>query len=127
MIESMSTVPPPLYPRVTWLEYWIHLPDTQQLVAGLQEHGSIGSFDYSFSLRTAIFTPKARFTTAADARAELEPMLEAWRVQTLIAEQFSMSFRHVDHELAAQPVDAKPSRPRRPSPLSTTKYAKKNR
>jgi hypothetical protein len=100
----VNTAPlPPLYPRVTWLEYFIRVPDNVELVAGLSEKGSVGPFDYSFVFHEAMFLPKVRFATVEEARAVLDPMLEAWSIQTIITLNYSMSFTYMQHELAAQP------------------------
>jgi hypothetical protein len=102
--QQVNTAPPPLlYPRVTWLEYFIRVPDWVHLVADLRETGSVDPFDYSFVFHEAIFLPKVRFATVEEARAVLDPMLEAWTIQTIITLNYSMSFTYMQHELAAQP------------------------
>jgi hypothetical protein len=114
-----DTAPQLLYPRVTWLEYFIRVPDTVELAAGLNEKGTIGVFDYSFVFHNALFFPRVQFTSVEDARAALDPMLEAWRVQTVITLNYSMSFAYMAHEVLHEPPQpgAKPvARPRRPMP-----------
>jgi hypothetical protein len=102
--QHLNVVTIPLsYPRVTWLEYFIRIPDTVELVTGLKEEGTIGPFDFSFKFHEAIFMPRVQFETAEDARAVLDPMLEAWRIQTVITLHYSMSFSYMAHEVAAHP------------------------
>jgi hypothetical protein len=102
--QQVNVEPPQLiYPRVTCLEYFIRVPDWIKLVAGLSEKSSIGPFDYSFARDEAMFLPALRFATVEEARAVLDPMLEAWRIQTIITQNYSMSFRYMAHELAMQP------------------------
>jgi hypothetical protein len=47
---------------------------------GLKEEGTIGPFDYSFKFHETMFLPNVQFATVEDARAVLDPMLEAWRM-----------------------------------------------
>jgi hypothetical protein len=118
-----TTLPTPQYPRVTWLEYFIRVPVHIKLVAGISEKGSVGPFDYSFSFHEAMFLPKVRFSTVEEARAILDSILEAWRIQTVISQNYSMSFTYLAHELAAQPPQSGvPSPARKPRPMPPTNF-----
>ncbi|HEY2683763.1 MAG TPA: hypothetical protein VGI93_09665 [Steroidobacteraceae bacterium] len=87
----------------------------------MSEKGSFGPFEFLFAWHKATFLPTVRFATIEDARSELDPMLEAWRVQSIITNNYSMLFSYVDHGLAeASPESGapQPTPKRRPMPPS---------
>jgi hypothetical protein len=85
------------YPRVAWLEYFIRVPNGYEFADALASEGRIGKFHYVLTWHRAEFYPQAQIATVAEARAALEPLLDAWRVSAMLyVGPASLSFHFTD-------------------------------
>jgi hypothetical protein len=70
-----------------------------------------------------MFLPTVRFGTAEEARAVLDPMLEAWRIETILTQNYSMSFTYKDYGLATcSPESGAPQLVRKARPMPPTSF-----
>jgi hypothetical protein len=72
------------FPRVGSLRYTLRVPAQYGFVETVTDSGTIGPFAYSLRYHSAEFVPLEDFETVNSARAELEPLLQAWQVSALL-------------------------------------------
>jgi hypothetical protein len=111
------------YPRVAWMEYFIRLSTGYEFANGLKAKGQLGEFHYVLTWHRAEFFPEKNFATLDDARAALEPLLEAWKVSAFLnvgpaAFRFEYGDCSVETSAADNAVTAEKQSRRRPMPPS---------
>lgn len=102
------------YPRVAWMEYFIRLSSGYEFADGLKAKGRLGGFRYILTWHLAEFLPKKHFATVEDARAELEPLLEAWKISgILIFGPAAFHFEYCDSAIENSAADRRATAARR--------------
>jgi hypothetical protein len=115
------------YPRVAWMEYFIRFSTGYEFVDGLKAKGSLGEFRYVLTWHLAEFFPEKDFVTVEDARAELEPLLQAWKVSGFLnvgpaAFSFEYCDSSVENSAADRVATSEKQKRRRPMPPSNLTF-----
>jgi hypothetical protein len=111
------------YPRVAWMEYFIRLSTGYEFADGLKANGRIGDFRYVLTWHLAEFFPEKDFVTVENARAELDPLLDAWKVSGFLnvgpaAFRFEYCDSSVENSAADRVATTEKQKRRRPMPPS---------